>query len=242
MTWDPGAYGRHFAEVYDDWYPDRGESADVVSLLTGLAGGPGEVVELGVGTGRLAIPLALAGWRVHGVDAAAEMLEILARRCAAAGVSVHGWLADASSFAPVEHTADVVLAACNFVFNLPDTATLERTLSQARRALAPGGLIVLDAVVPDPRPAPGSRIDPGQVPGVTIETTVSLDERGAIVRGTHRGPGTRDRRWQIRLVHPTELDEITERLGLRLRHRWENWQHGTYRPGASTRHVSVYAS
>ena len=72
----PGTYGDAFADVYDDWYADISDVAATVAGLRELAG-EGPVLELGVGTGRLALPLAATGLAVHGIDASAAMLDRL---------------------------------------------------------------------------------------------------------------------------------------------------------------------
>jgi hypothetical protein len=241
VGWDPSAYGRHFADIYDEWYPDRGEAEQVVRLLRRLSPPPGVILEWGVGTGRLAIPLAGAGWEVHGVDASSEMLGLLADRCARTGLTVHPHLAELGSSGPVPVAADVVLAACNFVFNLPDADALTRALQHARAQLTSGGMMVLDAVVPAQDPPEGVHQAPGATPCVTVETVVTVEKTGTIVRGVHRGPDGQERPWQIRLVHPDELDRLAGDVGLNLAHRWEDWSGSPYEPGSSPRHISVYA-
>lgn len=241
MEWDPSAYGRHFADIYDEWYPDRGEAEQVVRLLRTLSPPPGVILEWGVGTGRLAIPLAREGWELHGVDASSEMLGLLADRCARTGVTVHPHLADVGTSGPTPVAADVVLAACNFVFHLADANMLTEALRQARDQLTPGGMVVLDAVVPARDLPEGVHQSVGAVPGVTVETVVTVGEAGTIVRGAHRGPDGRERPWYIRLVHPDELDRLAGTVGLSLTHRWEDWSGSPYEPGSSPRHISVYA-
>ena len=77
--YEPQAYGEAMAEVYDDWYADISDAdatvAAVVELVRAAGGGP--VLELGVGTGRLALPLAAAGLDVTGIDVSAAMLDRL---------------------------------------------------------------------------------------------------------------------------------------------------------------------
>ncbi len=75
---DAATYGRSFADVYDTWYPADGTTAAAVDAVALLAGPDGSVLELGVGTGRLALPLAARGLRVTGIDASIAMLDILA--------------------------------------------------------------------------------------------------------------------------------------------------------------------
>src|SRR5918911_1450090 len=71
---EPSAYGDAFADVYDDWYAGISDLEGTVDTVRRLAGG-GPVLEIGVGTGRLAVPLVEAGVEVHGVDASEAMVE-----------------------------------------------------------------------------------------------------------------------------------------------------------------------
>src|SRR5438132_461197 len=73
---DLGSYGRSFADVYDAWYSDVSDVEATVERIASLAGA-GRVLELGVGTGRLALPLAHAGVAITGIDASIEMLDAL---------------------------------------------------------------------------------------------------------------------------------------------------------------------
>ena len=89
------SYGDGFADVYDDWYADVTDVAATVELVAGLASesaggrdGAPRVLELGVGTGRLAFPLAAAGVEVVGVDTSDEMLAVFEQRRVAASAEV----------------------------------------------------------------------------------------------------------------------------------------------------------
>ena len=72
-SYDPATYGERIADVYDDWprLPATGERA--VEFLAAAAG-RGPILELGIGTGRLALPLANRGFAVHGIDASPAMV------------------------------------------------------------------------------------------------------------------------------------------------------------------------
>ena len=69
---EPSAYGEAMADVYDDWYAEVSDVEGTVARIAELAAG-GPVLELGIGTGRLALPLAAAGVEVHGIDASPAM-------------------------------------------------------------------------------------------------------------------------------------------------------------------------
>ena len=122
--YDAGTYGQGFADVYDDWYGDVSDvDATVEGVLALLEGqGAGPVLELGVGTGRLALPLAGRGVEVVGVDASEEMLARLRAKPGADGVrAVHGDMAHLGDLA-LDGPFAVVFAAFNTFFNLTDAA------------------------------------------------------------------------------------------------------------------------
>src|SRR4051812_8010933 len=116
----PGTYGDAFADVYDDWYADLQDPEAVADLFTGR-GQAGRILELGVGTGRLAWPLAARGRNVFGIDASAAMLSRLVNRQRSDGevLAVRGDMARLP-FAPEAFTT--VFVAYNTLFNLPDRA------------------------------------------------------------------------------------------------------------------------
>ena len=78
-SFGPSTYGDSFADVYDDWYADVSDIDATVAAVARLADG-GAVLELGVGTGRLALPLAATGTPVVGIDASQAMLDLLAAK------------------------------------------------------------------------------------------------------------------------------------------------------------------
>ena len=73
---DAAPYGDRMAEIYDEWFAVPSDTEDTVGFLSDLAG-PGPVLELGIGTGRIALPLAQRGYEVHGVDSSEAMVEML---------------------------------------------------------------------------------------------------------------------------------------------------------------------
>src|SRR5262245_2054649 len=131
----PSTYGDRFADVYDEWYPDVSDAAATVARVaalaggggpagvSGVSGGAGPVLELGAGSGRLAVPLADLGLDVWALDASAAMLDRLAAK--PGGDRVHavvGDMADLDLGPEAPAAFAVVLCAFNTLFNLTDVA------------------------------------------------------------------------------------------------------------------------
>jgi predicted RNA methylase len=237
----PTTYGDSFADVYDDWYRDVSDVAGTVAVVRGLAG-DGLVVELGVGTGRLAVPLADAGCRVLGLDVSRRMLDGLRDRGPAAAAVLRA-LADMADPPVRRGCAAVVLVAFNTLFNVTDTEGQRRTVAAAAGALAAGGRLVVEAFVPVPD---GPRGDLS-VRSVEIDRVVLVaarhDAATQTITGQHveltEAGGVRLRPWRVRYLTPGQLDALAAEAGLVLEHRWADWSGATFTDGAA-HHVSVY--
>src|SRR5262245_43043747 len=83
---NPGTYGEKIAEVYDELYRDVSPAA--IEMLASLAGAHGRALELGIGTGRIAIPLAGMGIEIHGIDASPSMISKLRGKPGGDGIPV----------------------------------------------------------------------------------------------------------------------------------------------------------
>lgn len=239
---DPGAYGDAYADVYDDWYGEISDVAATVAALRDLTPGR-RLLELGVGTGRVALPLAEAGFSVTGVDASAAMLAALAAKPRADAVTVH--LGDMAALDGIDGPFDVVLVTFNTFFNLDSEEAQLACLWRVAAVLAPLGRFVIEAFVPSPDPA---RVETGHEErpdgrGGTVVTTSTRRPDTQVVDGEHlhrRADGTEHRRtWRIRYLHPGQLDAACARAGLRLLARWADWDAAAF-TSSSTRHVSVF--
>lgn len=242
-------YGDAFADVYDDWYADDGGGALAAGVLAGLARG-GAVLELGVGSGRVAAPLAAAGVPVWGLDASAAMLARLADRPGGSAVrAVLGDMADpvgalrAAGADPLPRF-DVVVAAFNTFFLLVTELDQAQCLQGAAQLLAPGGVVALECFVPGDRPDDVERVlEPRKVAlDHVVLTVTSHDPSTQVVRGQHvelRESGTRLRPWVLRYLTPTQVDDLAGDAGLRLRERWSGWARQPF-TDASVMHVSLY--
>lgn len=241
---DASTYGEHFADVYDEWYGGVSDVAATVEVVAGLAGG-GPLLELGVGTGRLAVPLAQRGLEVHGIDASPAMLERLAAKAAAAGVEVPALLGDfADVGVEVPGGFAVVLVAFNTLFNLGDAEAQRRCLANAADRLMPDGRLVVEAFAPEPDAVrPGGAVTPTVIePDRVVLQVTQSDPEAQTVTGSVVSiseSGIRLRPWRIRWATPEELDTMAGAAGLERVERWGDWDRRPF-DDDSPRHVTVY--
>ena len=134
------------AELYDPWSASVVE--DVAFYLEEARRSGGPVVELGVGTGRIAVPIAADGIRVIGVDSSRAMLEVCARRAALAGVDVDLRVGDLRR-PPVAERVPLVICPFRSLLHMHTSADRREVLAAAHELLVPGGLFVFDVFMPD---------------------------------------------------------------------------------------------
>jgi SAM-dependent methyltransferase len=251
MVDDAALYGDSFADVYDEWYGDMFDTEGAVRTLLELAGS-GPICELGVGTGRLAIPLAEHGVEVIGIDASAAMLERLAAKAPPA--SLTAVLGDMASVADVlagnaGRNADqpprfrLIICAFNTFLNLASEEAQLRCMGQVASLLTVDGVFVVESVVPaEPDEIVTESVDESSVGhGVTVRTSTDVDSQ--IIHGEHLEPtslGTRRRPWTARYLRPEQFDELASRVGLSPIERWSSWQREPFSDDSLT-HITVYA-
>jgi SAM-dependent methyltransferase len=133
------------AELYDPWSASVVE--DVAFYLEEARRSGGPVVELGVGTGRIAVPIAADGIRVIGVDSSCGMLDICAQRAALAGVDVDLRVGDLRE-PPVQERVPLVICPFRSLLHLHTDEDRRRALRSVRELLIPGGRFVFDVFAP----------------------------------------------------------------------------------------------
>lgn len=241
--YDATSYGEGFADVYDDWYEGVSSVTDTVTLVESLAPArPLRVLELAVGTGRLALPLARRGHVVTGVDISPDMLAVLAANDPEGLVTVvTGDMVDAMPPGPF----DVVLVAYNSLFMLTDPARQAACFSAVTGVLAPGGAFVVEAFVPSDPPRAGSDVALRSMTASSVVLSVTMtDPLRQTVDGQHvelrDGEPVRLRPYSLRYSTPDELDTFAADAGLSLDRRLEDVAGEPFDPDASPRHVSVY--
>ncbi len=232
-------YGDRMADVYDSFYGP----VDVelrIDVLEELAAG-GRALELGIGTGSFALPLAARGVEVHGIDASEAMVEQLRAKAGGAGVPVTiGDFADVE----VEGTFSLIYVLNNTLFMLTEQEEQVRCFENAAARLEDSGVFLVDAFVPDV-----TRFDRGQevrarLPDLeTVRLDVSThDPMKQLVDFRHvlvSEAGIRVYPAQLRYAWPSELDLMAQLAGLRLRERWGDWNRSPF-TSKSEGHVSVY--
>lgn len=241
---DASTYGEGFADVYDEWYGEVSDAAATVEVVADHASG-GPVLELGVGTGRLALPLVERGLEVHGIDASPAMLRRLASKPGGERVRITlGDFADLDLEGPPAGGFAVALVAFNTIFNLADADAQRRCLGNVAAALRRGGSLLVEAFVPDPdHVVAGGAVTPTAVEAdrvvlqVTKQDPASQTVTGSVVTITEGG--VRLRPWRIRYADPAELDEMAAGAGLVLAERWGGWDRSPFDED-SPRHVSRY--
>jgi SAM-dependent methyltransferase len=238
--YNAATYGDRIAEVYDDWYDDLFDTEGAVDLLARLADG-GRALELAIGTGRVAVPLAGAGVEVHGIDASEAMVAKLRAKPNGDAIPVAmGDFADVD----VEGKFSLVYVVFNTFFALfsqRDQVTCFRNVAEH---LNDDGVFVIEAFVPDlTRFDRDQRVDAGRVDA--SEVVIDASRHDPVNQRTYANhivineQGTRLFPVQIRYAWPSELDLMAELAGLALKDRWSGWR-GQPFTASSEVHVSVY--
>ncbi|HLM18865.1 MAG TPA: class I SAM-dependent methyltransferase [Acidimicrobiia bacterium] len=240
-------YGDAFVDVYDEWYLGITDVDSSVSALADLAAHSGDapIVELGVGTGRLAIPLAerVGPRTLWGIDTSEAMLAALAAKRHGLVRAVHGDMVDALQQIP--GAIGLVFVAYNTFFNLGSAERQQRCFNAVASRLHDDGRFVIEAFVPDDPPRSGDHIEVKTLTADRVVLSVTRYDgdahvaEGQFVELTERG-GVRLRPWSIRYASPQELDAMAAHAGLRVSERWETFRGDPF-TADSPSHVTVYA-
>ncbi|MFI6782654.1 class I SAM-dependent methyltransferase [Micromonospora sp. NPDC050276] len=235
---DPGLFGRLWAADYDG--PGNPDPAPAVEFLADLAD-DGPVLELAIGTGRVALPLAERGLAVHGVEASEEMLAQL--RAKPGGERIPVVVADMADV-PVTGEFRLAYLVFNTLFNLVDAERQADCFRNVARVLSPGGAFVIETFVPDPRSFDSD--EQVQVREVTEDSaTIRLHryDRPAqrFIRQTitFDGDGVHLKPFAMRYAWPHQIDEMAQQAGLRLTERYADWHRRPFQADSPS-HISVY--
>jgi SAM-dependent methyltransferase len=234
-------FGERVAQRYDESSADMFESAvvdPVVDLLAELAG-HGAALELGIGTGRIALPLARRGIRVHGIDLSEAMV---ARLRAKPGAQQIGVTIGDFATTTVEGRFTVAYLVFNTIMNLTTQDGQVACFQNVAAHLEPGGCFVIEVMVPALQ-----RLPPGEtVRAFNLSATrLGFDEYDVASQGliSHHYTVV-DGNLEVdappfRYVWPSELDLMARLAGMTLRERWSGWKREPF-TSDSTKHVSVW--
>jgi SAM-dependent methyltransferase len=226
--------------MMDDWFAGSvaerydADTADmpvvpVVEFLEPLAGGG--ALELAIGTGRIAVPLAARGIRVAGIDLSPDMVAQLRRKSEAIPVAIGDY-----ATTRLDGTFSLVYIVFNSIINQTTQEGQVATFANAAAHLDSGGSFVVEVGTPMTRPL-----------GVfdLSDTHVGVDEYDAATQRSASHHFTlRDDVWErrsipFRSVWPAELDLMARLAGLRLRERWADWDRSPF-TAESPKHVSAW--
>ena len=226
-------YESYWAALFDPAVVDP-----AVSFLAELAGA-GAALELGVGTGRIAIPLRARGVRVHGVELSPAMVEVLQATPGAAAVDVT--IGDMAT-TRVEGTFKLAYLVRNTITNLTTQDEQVECFRNAAAHLEPGGCFVIENYIPHLQ-----RLPPGETTYVVTNTPTHLgfEEYDVVtqIAWSHH-------QWTVdgsvetfstphRYIWPSELDLMARLAGMTLRERWSDWERGPFTSNSRS-HVSVW--
>lgn len=234
-------FGERVAERYDASLDEMFDSQSIqpaVDVLAELAGA-GAALELGIGTGRVALPLSRRGVPVHGIDLSSAMLARLAAKPGAEQIGVT--LGD-FSHTQAPGSFQVAYLVFNTIMNLTSQDEQVACFGNVAGHLAVGGCFVIEVMVPDLQ-----RLPPGETvrPFTVAATRLGFDEYDLaaqrLVSHHYRWDGDQLESSSIpfRYVWPAELDLMARLAGMTLLHRWNDWHRNPF-TSDSRQHVSVW--
>jgi SAM-dependent methyltransferase len=234
-------FSGRIAETYDgDGETSSHEAVSpVVDFLEPLA--HCGALELGIGTGRIALPLAARGVRVHGIDLSPDMVAQLRGKAGGADIPVAiGDFAESS----VDERFSLVYLVFNTIMNLTSQDAQVACFRNAAAHLAPGGRFVIEVMIPDLQ-----RLPAGETfrPFTVRPDRLGIDEYDVVNQGlvSHHyaidGNRVETISMPFRYVWPSELDLMAQLAGMRLEERWAGWRREPF-TAESTSHVSVWVA
>ncbi len=236
----PDRYGEAWAEVYDDEHVFMVPPESQLARLADLAEG-GRALELGIGTGRVALPLAARGVDVEGLDASPAMVARL--RAKQGGRALRVTIGDMVD-PPVAGPFRLVYVVFNTFFGLPSQQQQVRCFSKVADLLEPDGVFLLECFIPDP-----GRFDRGQSlrtvrvgdDDVRLDASrhdpVSQRVAASVIRLANDAIAVRQIR--LRYAWPAELNLMAQLAGLQRRERTGVWDGEAFNAASQT-HVTIY--
>ena len=238
--YDSSTYGERIAEVYDEITAPTTSAEQAVEFLASVAG-TRRILELGVGTGRVAIPLAARGFKVFGIEASPAMAKQMRAKPGGDAIAV-----EIGEFADVKISGrfSLIYVVFNTLFMLKNQDEQVRCFSRVARHLTGDGVFVIEAFVPDHGYFDrGQRVQVSSINNDRVKLDTSIHDRSQqTVRSAHVLLGKQGLEiypLMIRYAFPAELDLMARLAGMRLRARYAGWNREPFNSGSGL-HVSVY--
>jgi len=238
-NYGPETFGELNADEYDLLH-NPGTTEAAIELLSEFAL-PGRTLELAIGTGRVALPMAERGCRIEGIEASPLMVEKLRQKPGGHGIPVT--IGDMSEV-KADGMFDFIFLIFNTLYNLTSQAAQVKCFRNAASMLAPGGAFLIEGFVPDLSQFHDHRsVKPRHVgfsslaleAAVHDPTTQRIDYQ--VLRVTSEG--TRLTPLPMRYAWPQETDLMAQLAGLELENRWGGWDKSDFTAN-SRMHISVY--
>ncbi|MEW6127692.1 MAG: class I SAM-dependent methyltransferase [Acidobacteriota bacterium] len=231
-------YNEVCAAVYDDWFAAFDPAA--IDRLAEFAG-TGRALELGIGTGLIALPLARHGVEVCGIDASTAMVARLREKPGGDAISVTmGNFADVG----VEGKFSLIFIVYNTLFALQTQKEQVRCFQNVSEHLTDGGVFVVEVFVPNftffkrEQELKVTAVTSDRV-GLKISQHDAVNQR---IKSQHLVLINNQVKLfpvEIRYAYPAEMDLMARLAGLQLKHRWSDWQQNPF-TSTSAKHISIY--
>ena len=227
----------HYATLWPELF-DPAVVDSTVDFLAGSAAG-GSALEMGIGTGRIALPLSRRGVTVYGIELSSAMIAQLRAQRGGSGISV---IPGDYATTAVDRSFDLVYLLRNTITNLVTQDEQVQAFRNAAAHLRPGGRFVIENYIPHLR-----RLPPGETTRIFAATPGHLgyedyDVAAQIAVSHHYWTMEGQLRTfssPHRYAWPAELDLMARLAGLTLRERWSDWHRAPF-TGESSMHVSVW--
>jgi SAM-dependent methyltransferase len=238
-SYGPDTYGQRIAEVYDGLWPNPDE--DCLNVLASIGKGV-RVLELGIGTGRVALPLKRRGIDIQGIDASIAMVEKL--KLKEQGKSIPVTIGDFTSLT-VDGKFGLIFIVFNTFFGLTTSESQLSCMKSVSEHLDRNGRFVIEAFVPDvKRFVDGQTVRAIKVEADLVQLDVSRhDPQNQVVTSQHvfiKRSGVEMYPVKIRYAWPVELDLMAQLAGMHLVERWSDWKRTPFSQHSGG-HISLFS-
>ncbi len=217
-------YGEKIADIYDDLYHHY--NRDLTDTLQELSNN-GRVLELGIGTGRIALPLARKGVEIFGIDASPSMVAKMKAKPDGDAIPVK--IANFADF-DIEGTFSLIFVVFNTFLALTSQNEQIKCFQNVANHLTENGVFAVEVFYPEPKRFNNNQnVSTVQISGDSVMLDVCIHDpvnQHLNVRHVvlNEGKGITFYPVQLRYVWPSELDLMANLAGLHLKHRWSNWK------------------